>query len=198
MEQEQSKPAVTNDDVNALFANYSKPVIEVKNNGISSPSESGDNITEPGKPETSETEKPLDSDAPYGRFANGSPRKRRPKGTAAPTVTVNKEKLAEPAKISGIIIDGALGIMIIDLLLPLLIAYGNNALSKDKVDPKELKMKPDQKAEVKLILDKVLGSIDFNVHPGWALAIALPGVYAMNLFYAKMMKKVEMKKETKQ
>ncbi len=196
MEQEQSKPAVTNDDVNALFANYSKPSIEVKDQNQNANPDLKSEPDASAPPVDAETVS--DPDAPYGRFANGSPRKRRPKGTAAPTVTVNKEKLAEPAKISGIIIDGALGIMIIDLLLPLLIAYGNNALSKEKVDPKELKMKPDQKAEVKLILDKVLGSIDFNVHPGWALAIALPGVYAMNLFYAKMMKKVEMKKETKQ
>ncbi len=88
--------------------------------------------------------------------------------------------------------------MLIDLLIPLFIAYGNNLFAKVKIDPEEIKLKSSQKGEVKAILDKVFASIDFSMHPGLALLIVLPGVYAMNVMYVKMAKELELKeKETK-
>lgn len=95
----------------------------------------------------------------------------------------------EKMEISGSLIDGALFIMLIDMLLPLLITVANNQLSKDKIDIEDLQLTEKQKKDLAPISDEVVKKLSMEANPVWLLIIAMGGIYGINFMVAKQASK---------
>ncbi len=91
----------------------------------------------------------------------------------------------EKMEISGSLIDGALFIMLVDMLLPLLITVANNQLSKDKIDIEDLQLTDKQKKDLSPIADEVVKKISLEANPIWLMVIAMGGIYGINFMVAK-------------
>jgi hypothetical protein len=115
-----------------------------------------------------------------GKKGRGRPRK---DGTA------NTVKNPHDATISGDLINGALFLMLIDLIMPMLIAFMNNKTSKKKIDASDLQMTEKQKKDLEPIANSVTKMLNINAHPVTALVIALAGIYGINLVALKQSQK---------
>jgi hypothetical protein len=97
-----------------------------------------------------------------------------------------KKKIpAEESEIGGSLVDGALALLIIDIIFPLLIVFLNNKFSKDVIEVDDLQMTDRQKKDLTPIMDEVLKKMNFKAQPEWALIISLCGIYGMNFMAAK-------------
>lgn len=107
------------------------------------------------------------------------------KGQLRPNKTKVSYNPSKPATLSGEFLTGAIVIMLIDILLPLLFAGINNTVSKKKIDADKLKLTDKQKKEFEPIADAVLKSIKIEANPVLVLAVGLVGAYGMNFYLIK-------------
>src|SRR3982751_4607616 len=103
--------------------------------------------------ETTEQKPPADPSAPFGRFANGKPRKRPSK--ASDMKDASTEQIPDSVA-AGILIDGAMFIALIDMVLPMIICLINNRFSDEKIKPEDLQLRKDQKNQLTPIVDAVM------------------------------------------
>lgn len=96
-----------------------------------------------------------------------------------------RKKKIENQIISGEILSGALFLTIVDMLLPMLIAVVNNALSKDKIKGKDLSLTQTQRNQLEPIADSVMKQIELNTNPVLILILSMGGLYGMNYMAAK-------------
>ena len=100
-----------------------------------------------------------------------------------------KSKHHEPPKenmqISGTLIDGALFIMLIDLLFPLIIVMINNNFTKSRVNVEDLQLSEKQKKDLSPVADEAAKYLTLQGNPVWMLAIAMTGIYGINFMAAK-------------
>lgn len=137
-----------------------------------------------------------DLDAPFGRFANGKPRKRPAKPQAAPIVqvgTIQPPPPPPPAALSGAIIDGALFLLMIDVLFPLLISVINNRFTDIKVNPEKLQLTEKQKRDLAPLADAVMKQVQLRGNPTVLLLLSLLGVYSVNLIGIHFAEKAKQK-----
>jgi hypothetical protein len=98
------------------------------------------------------------------------------------------QELNPPAKemqISGSLIDGALFIMLVDLLFPLIITLVNNKVSKDKVDVEDLQLTEKQKKDLEPIATEAMKSMSMKANPMLLMLISFAGIYGINFMAAK-------------
>ena len=169
-----------NDILKELLGDYSDVPLsfdEPKTESNSAP----ESVSQPTQAET------VDPAAPFGRFENGKPRKRRPKGSISP----NERNDTNQTVLVSDLISGTLCLTLIDLLLPLLIELINNRVSKDKIKAGDLQMTAEQRKRLTPIFDELAKRWNITAHPGVLALIGLTGIYGMNF----AMLKFEVKQE---
>jgi len=88
-------------------------------------------------------------------------------------------------EISGSLIDGALFIMLIDLLFPLIITMVNNKVSKDKIDVEDLQLTEKQKKDLEPIATEAMKSLSMRANPMMLMVLSFAGIYGINFMAAK-------------
>lgn len=88
-------------------------------------------------------------------------------------------------EISGSLIDGALFIMLVDLLFPLIITLVNNKVSKDKIDVEDLQLTEKQKKDLEPIATEAVKSLSMKANPMMLMFISFAGIYGINFMAAK-------------
>lgn len=97
----------------------------------------------------------------------------------------HKSPPKEEMEISGTLIDGALFIMLVDLLFPMLITMANNNFTKTKIDVEDLQLSEKQKKDLTPISNEVVKHLTLNANPVWLMVIAMSGIYGINFMAAK-------------
>lgn len=98
------------------------------------------------------------------------------------------QELNPPAKemqISGSLIDGALFIMLVDLLFPLIITLVNNKVSSDKIDVEDLQLTEKQKKDLEPIATEAMKSLSMKANPMMLMIVSFAGIYGINFMAAK-------------
>lgn len=93
------------------------------------------------------------------------------------------------------LIDGALFIMLIDMLFPLIITALNNKLTKSKIKLEDLQLNDKQKKDLSPIADEVVKKMSLSMNPIYLLLIAMSGIYGINYMAAKSAADLETKKK---
>lgn len=131
----------------------------------------------------------VDDAAPFGRYVKG-PKKGQPKTKPGqqPKQVVQNNQLtdSENANISGMLIDGALFLTLIDLIFPLIISIINNRFTDDKINPEQLQMTKEQKNQLTPVCDKVMNQLSISGNPMVILLLGMFAVYGLNFMAAKM------------
>jgi len=97
---------------------------------------------------------------------------------------VENEPEKQPTEMPSMI-SGALLILMIDLLIPNVIALANNKFTKDKVKASDLQLDTKQKNELEPIADEVAKTIALQGNPMTVLVVTLLGIYGINLMALK-------------
>jgi hypothetical protein len=97
-------------------------------------------------------------------------------------VRLNKQ----PVEISGnLIISGALLLMFIDMVFPVLISLANNRINKKtQVKPEQLRLTDEQKTQLIPLADAAAKNITVTANPFAVLGVALFGMYGANFISA--------------
>jgi len=83
------------------------------------------------------------------------------------------------------VISGSLLILVIDLLIPNLIVFANNKMSKDKIKVKDLQLTAKQREELIPLADEASKKIALKADPLTTFLIGLVGIYGINLMGLK-------------
>jgi hypothetical protein len=105
------------------------------------------------------------------------PKKGQPKPTKKNKAVSYDMSASE--EISGDIIDGAMFLMLIDLLIPFIIAMANNRFSESKIKASDLQLENDQIKKLTPLCDKVVSYLKLRGNPLVMLIIALVGMYGV-------------------
>ncbi len=97
----------------------------------------------------------------------------------------HKAPMVESAEISGTLIDGALFIMLIDLLVPMLITIANNKFSDTEIDIEDLQLSEKQKKDLSPLADEVVKKLSIEGHPVTMLVLGMAGIYGINFMAAR-------------
>ena len=90
------------------------------------------------------------------------------------------------ATISGAVIDGALFLMLIDLLIPFLIQVVNNRFSDVKIKDSDIQLSAEQKRKLEPLADRVVAMMSMKANPVVLLVVAMTSIYGLNFMAAKM------------
>jgi hypothetical protein len=107
-----------------------------------------------------------------------------------------KKKRGRPSKSSKVeepineiqgssVISGSLLILLIDLILPNIMAAVNNKVSKKKIKASLLQMTPEQRKELEPVADAVSREMMLKANPLAMLIISMIGIYGVNLMMLK-------------
>lgn len=137
---------------------------------------------------------PVDSEAPFGRFQNGKPRKRPARNAGQPFnqqthPTDTGKPVLDQATVSGILIDGAMFLVIVDMVLPLAFSALNNRFSDEKISPDDLQLTSDQRKQMTPIIDQIMKNVSMTGNPVVLLCFLMMTAYGMNFMKAKIMAK---------
>lgn len=182
--------------VEDLMAQYSAPAVNKEPDPVAVPNSTSSPTPDPV---TSQPTPPPptsgDPSAPYGRYLTGKkagqpkppPRQYKyntpppPPGQPLPGAT------SPPASVSGMLIDGGLFLMLIDIALPLgICALSNNFTDGPKIKPEKLQLTEAQKRQLTPVVDRVMQSIQLTGNPMAVLFIGLITIYGMNFMNAKL------------
>lgn len=133
------------------------------------------------------------SEAPYGRYQRGK-KKGQPrltpyvsaKGVSSVPAVQQPIKPAEPPKLSGMLISAGLFLMLVNLCLPLFFAFVNNLISKDKINPEQLKLTKDQLKELDPVCDAVMKQASVTGNPLVLLILGICTAMGLNYMVWKM------------
>ncbi len=176
-----TEPEVTAEDIAKMFSGYQSPaIVEETKTEENESSESAEQISNvSNEPQRDST---ISNDAPYGKFANGKPRKRPARNS-----TTNDLKDREEAKIdAGIMIDGAMFLMMVNMLIPLILSSVNNYFSKTKVKPEAIEMTEKQESKFAPLVDRCLRGIEMKGNPQSLLMFGLLTIFGVNFINARM------------
>lgn len=121
----------------------------------------------------------------------GQPRKPRV------TATINPD--TNPMSLGGDLLSGAMFLMLINLMIPAIMAGLNNKFSKDKMKAGDLALTTSQENKLAPIADRVLKQLNIQANPTLLLFLSIVGIYGTNFMVAKMLsdKKDDKKEEKK-
>lgn len=83
------------------------------------------------------------------------------------------------------VITGALFLLFIDFIIPNILCFFHNRISKKKMNPSILKLSDEQKKELEPIADEVAKQINFKGSPVAILAASLGAIYISNFMMNK-------------
>lgn len=86
-------------------------------------------------------------------------------------------------------ISGALFITLVDLVLPMVIAFVNNKVSKQKISADSLTLTDKQRKDLEPVCDQVVRQLQLSANPVVLLTVSLGGIYAMNFMLQKNLSK---------
>lgn len=105
-------------------------------------------------------------------------------GTLRPSMS-HKAPAKETMEISGTLIDGAMFIMLVDMLFPLLIVVANNKMSKTQIEIEDIQLSEKQKKDLAPLADEVCKQLTLQANPAFLLLVGLGGIYGINFMVAK-------------
>lgn len=179
--------------VEDLMAQYSAPAVNKEPDPVATPNPT--NAPNPPTPDPVASQPPPtsgDPSAPYGRYLTGKkagqpkPPPRQYKYNTPPPPPP-PGATPPPASVSGMLIDGGLFLMLIDIALPLgICALSNNFTDGPKIKPEKLQLTEAQKRQLTPVVDRVMQSIQLTGNPMAVLFIGLITIYGMNFMNAKL------------
>jgi hypothetical protein len=178
-----------------LFAEYGQPAeITQPEKPVEPPKE---NLSVTGAPPVIESDKPVPesiwrNNPAYFQTGKKAGQKRPIKNN---TVSVGINPNNEPSTIDGGLISGALFLVIVDLLFPLLITFVHNKYSKKKIKVEDLQLTKEQRKQLEPISDKVVKQIQVTANPTVLLFWTMLGLYGIQYATARMIAKEEQKKQ---
>lgn len=89
------------------------------------------------------------------------------------------------------ILDGEMLVMLIDTVIPMLLALGNNAISPYKIDPDKMSITAKQQKNLEKLCEKCASKIIMSGDPIWVLVIAVLAIYGMQFYSLRMEAKTE-------
>jgi hypothetical protein len=132
------------------------------------------------------TQTPLTVDA---ESSSNEPPKRKRGRPAGSTSTKQSEPFANTNVLpTNSIITGSLFITMVDLLLPMIMAFLHNKTSKKKIEASDLQLTEKQKKDLEPICNEVVKKISFGSDPVTMLIISLIGIYGFNLMALRKIK----------
>ena len=109
-------------------------------------------------------------------------------GKKAGTLRKSLRHKSPPEKemeISGTLISGAMFILLVDMLIPMLLTFANNSLSKKVINVEDIQMSSQQKKDLEPIGNEVVKYLTLRANPIWLMLIATTGIYGINLLAAR-------------
>lgn len=97
----------------------------------------------------------------------------------------SKKQEPESAPEMPSLISGALLVLMIDLIIPNIIAFANNKITNEKITAKSLQLTTAQKNELQPVADEVAKTIALQANPLTVLIVTLLGIYGVNLMALK-------------
>lgn len=178
--------------VEDLMREYSAPAVNKEPDPAATPTSNPapDPVASQPPPPTSG-----DPSAPYGRYLTGKkagqpkppPRQYKYNTPPPPPGQPLPGAAPQPASVSGMLIDGGLFLMLIDIALPLgICALSNNFTDGPKIKPEKLQLTEAQKRQLTPVVDRVMQSIQLTGNPMAVLFIGLITIYGMNFMNAKL------------
>lgn len=164
----------TLDELDASLSEYTRNIEPETDTGP-------DNEENPNQ--TDNTESSQAGPAPFSTW-HGNPmyfQRGAKKGTKKPNYTPK-----ETMEISGSLIDGALFLMLIDLVIPLLITMLNNNFATTQIKVEDLQMTEKQKRDLTPVADQAARYLTLKMNPVWLLCICMAGIYGLNFMAAKL------------
>lgn len=188
----------------ALKAEYSEPSTEIKAPEPPPIQQLPPDDTSPQGSADSPGDADTDPDAPFGRFQDGRPSKRRPKGSGKQPLVAFEEKEGDSV-LGGELITGSMFLAMIDLVLPGLIVIINNmAVSNPKYRMNLSDMQLDKETHDRLqpLANATLRRVKLRGNPLVWLSITLMATYSFKYAqvqfdrkYAEAMEAKEKQKE---
>jgi len=174
------------DEIDALLADY--------NSGLTEESETPNHTEQ-------EEEIPITPEALENKSGSdwvGNPAYYQTGNKAGQLRPSQKHKAPPPEKMElqgSSLIDGALFIMLIDMLFPLIITALNNKFTDSKIKLEDLQLNDKQKKDLTPVADEVIKKLSLQANPIWLLVIAMSGIYGINYMAAKSAADVTPKKK---
>ena len=169
--EENNKPSNNTDEIDDLLAEY--------NSGLNVEQES------PAPEITTENNQPENVSSSDW---HGNPAYYQTGNKAGQLRPSMKHKASSPEKMElqgSSLIDGALFIMLIDMLFPLIITALNNKFTNSKIKLEDLQLNDKQKKDLTPVADEVIKKLSLQANPVWLLVIAMSGIYGINYMAAK-------------
>jgi len=122
----------------------------------------------------------------------GQPKPNRAKQPAytAPAIS---SPVQQTSSVNGTLITGALFIMLIDLVMPALIAFINNQTTKVQIKASMLGLDDKQKKDFEKLADEAVKQLNIQANPMILLSISMGGIYMMNVFLQRSLEEQKMK-----
>lgn len=174
------------DDLDAFLAGYK-------------PASAQMTVSEGAKPPTVNPalSKPLENTIQYYKTGKkaGQPKPTKAPGTgsASGTPAVTASPVAQSGTVNSTLISGALFIMLVDLVLPMIIAFVNNQVSKTQIEASSLGLDDKQKKDFEKLADEVVKQFNLQANPAVILAVSMGGVYMMNVVLQRSLAEQKMK-----
>lgn len=130
-----------------------------------------------------------DSAAPWGRYKTGAKKglpRPKPRGGADLPTSTETLGTVEDAKLTGMLMDAGLFMMLVDMAIPAVIVFANNYLSKDKMQVKHLQLTKDQSKQLEPIAEKMIQQLTLKGSPAVMFFLGLIISYGFNFMTAKM------------
>lgn len=83
--------------------------------------------------------------------------------------------------------------MLVDLVLPMIIAFVNNQVSKTQIEASSLGLDDKQKKDFEKLADEVVKQFNLQANPAVILAVSMGGVYMMNVVLQRSLAEQKMK-----
>ncbi len=163
------------DDLDAFLAGYK-------------PASSQMTVSEGAKPPviTPSLSKPLENTIQYYKTGKKAGQPKPNKTVQAPVTgnasspAVSSNPVAQSGTVNSTLITGALFIMLVDLVLPMIIAFVNNQVSKVQIEASSLGLDDKQKKDFEKLADEVVKQFNLQANPAVILAVSMGGIYMMN------------------
>lgn len=155
------------DILNELLSGYSKPA-EIKEDA---PTDT---------PEPSDIQETDDDKSDPTKYFQSGKKKGQPRPAKRRAVSFEQNSNDPDTVAFGDVLTGAMFIMLIDMLLPLLIEVVNNRFTKHKIKASDLSMTAEQRKRLTPLADGVVKQWNIKANPAVLLLIGFAGVYGMN------------------
>jgi hypothetical protein len=148
-------------------------------------------LTFSNKPRKERADKGRKRNEPYVAPAS------QPTGPHPAMGTVPGQAPVQRQMINSEIISGALFLLLIDMLLPMVIVTLNGLIGKHPIDIEKLQLSDKQKKDLEPIAERAMKQAAVQLDPVWTLVLSMCGIYGMNFYHLKRQAEIKAKREGK-